>query len=102
MPVLLVGRFVEVERVQSELTGCAMKDTSREQSGGATHAPDPKSNCSASLLSREYTVNQWKKEKQRLWSEYQRTGDPAHLKAFHVHRDAMYVRLAVSKKAKYE
>jgi hypothetical protein len=78
-----------------------MRETPREQSGGATHAPGSKSNCPGILLSPDYIVNQWETEKQRLWSEYQRTGNPAHLKAFEVHRAAMSARLANTARAKY-
>ena len=77
-----------------------MREKLREQSGGATHAPSSKSNCTGILLSADYIVNRWETEKRRLWSEYKRTGNPAHLKAFHVHRHAMDARLADTTEAR--
>jgi len=77
----------------------------KQKTGGATHAPVSKSNYTATLLTHHTIVNnalaQWETEKQRLWSEYERTGNPAHLKAFDVHRAAMSARLANTAQAKY-
>ena len=75
-----------------------MKRTSQERkSGRAGNVIRSESNRSGILVFRGYIVNhalaQWRKEAQRLFAEYRRTGDTAHLRAFRVHRAAMGARL---------
>jgi len=82
-----------------------MKPTSpKEKSGGAIHAARSEPNCTGIVVFPGYSVNpvlaQWRKEADRLWAEYQRTGNPVHLKAFDVHRAAMSARLATATEAK--
>jgi hypothetical protein len=48
----------------------------------------------------KHAPERWRKEARRLFAEYQRTGDTAHLKAFRVHRAAMGARLRGKKAAR--
>jgi hypothetical protein len=41
----------------------------------------------------KHAPEQWRKEARRLFAEYRRTGQTAHLRAFRVHRAAMGARL---------
>jgi hypothetical protein len=70
----------------------AAKRKSRESSPASQET-----NCAFLLtLWRErvkHAPAQWRKEAQRLFAEYRRTGNMAHLKAFRVHRAAMGARL---------
>jgi hypothetical protein len=72
-----------------------MRSTSpKKKGGGATNATRSES-CSI-LWQSGYSVNhvlaQWRTEANRLRAEYDRTGNPAHLKAFKIHRAAMQTR----------
>ena len=72
----------------------------KEKSGGASNAARSDSNRTGIVVSHDYSVNDalthWRKEAARLWSEYQRSGNRAHLTAFEVHRAAMAARLATA------
>jgi len=74
----------------------------KAKSGGAANAARIES-CSI-LLPSGYSVNhvlaQWRKEANRLRAEFERTGNPAHLKAFNIHRVAMSAGLANATEAK--
>jgi hypothetical protein len=71
--------------------------TSKAKSGGASNTARSGSNRTGILVFPGYSVNhvlvQWRNEAARLWSEYQRTGHPSHLRAFRIHRAAMGGRL---------
>jgi hypothetical protein len=82
-----------------------MKSTApKAKSGGAGNASRINPHSTGILVFPGYGVNhalaQWRKEADRLWAEYQRTGNPVHLKAFDVHRAAMSARLATATEAK--
>jgi hypothetical protein len=78
--------------------------TQKAKSGGASNTARSGSNRTGILVPSGYSVNhvlaQWRKEAARLWAEYQRTGNPVHLKAFDVHRAAMSARLVTATEAK--
>ena len=71
-----------------------MKSTApKAKSGGARNASRINPHSTGILFDDGFSVNhtraQWRKEAQRLFAEYQRTGNTAHLKAFRTHRAAM-------------
>ena len=75
-----------------------MKATSpKAKSGGASNAARSESDRTGILLPSGYSVNhvlaQWRKEAARLWTEYQRTGHPSHLRAYRTHCAAVAERL---------
>jgi hypothetical protein len=82
-----------------------MKRTApKAESGGAGNATRIIPHSTGILVFPGYSVNhvlaQWRKEGNRLRAEFERTGNPAHLKAFNIHRAAMSARLANATEAK--
>src|SRR4051812_32710639 len=93
-PLSTSRRTRKAQLIPSQLRECGMKDISpKEKSGGATNATRSLLHSTEIVTSDGYSVNhllaQWEKESQRLWAEYERTGNSAHLRALNIHRAAI-------------